>query len=158
MKKLILLLSISFAFLSCKKSATTCQYSDSSKVASASEIASIQSYLSGQGITTAVQHSSGLFYEITNAGATAKPGLCSGIFVKYVGRLTNGSVFETNTTGSTFTLGQLIVGWQKGIPLIGKGGTIKLYIPPSLGYGSQAVGSIPANSILIFDLQLTDVY
>ena len=59
-------------------------------------------------------------------------------------------------------LGELIPGWQKGIPLIKKGGEVKLYIPPSLGYGSQNVTSggvvvVPANSILIFDVQLADV-
>jgi FKBP-type peptidyl-prolyl cis-trans isomerase FkpA len=54
-------------------------------------------------------------------------------------------------------LGQLIVGWQKGLPLISSGGKITLYIPPSLGYGSAAAGSIPANSILIFDIELISV-
>ncbi|MEN9448088.1 MAG: hypothetical protein RJA25_1378, partial [Bacteroidota bacterium] len=44
--------------------------------------------------------------------------------------------------------------WQEGIPLIGKGGKIKLLIPSALGYGTTAHGAIPANSILIFDIQL----
>ncbi|MEY3433469.1 MAG: hypothetical protein RL131_1405, partial [Bacteroidota bacterium] len=41
-----------------------------------------------------------------------------------------------------------------GLPLINAGGKIKLYLPPSLGYGSRAVGSIPANSVLIFEITL----
>jgi FKBP-type peptidyl-prolyl cis-trans isomerase FkpA len=73
--------------------------------------------------------------------------------VKYTGRLTNGSVFDSST-GATFALANLITGWQQGIPYIGKGGKITLYLPPSLGYGSQASGSIPANSILIFEIEL----
>lgn len=55
------------------------------------------------------------------------------------------------------------MGWQKGLPYIKGGGKIKLYIPPSLGYGAKDVKDdmgnviIPANSILVFSLELTDV-
>ena len=69
----------------------------------------------------------------------------------------NGSVFDQNQAGVTFTLSQLILGWQKGIPLIKKGGSIKLYLPPSLGYGCNAVGAIPPGSNLIFSIDLIDV-
>ncbi|HEY8688210.1 MAG TPA: FKBP-type peptidyl-prolyl cis-trans isomerase, partial [Chitinophagaceae bacterium] len=83
--------------------------------------------------------------------------------VTYAGRSTSGAVFDPtpgsglNHRTATFTLGQVIVGWQKGLPLIRAGGMITLYIPPSLGYGSSPFGSIPANSILIFDIELIDV-
>jgi FKBP-type peptidyl-prolyl cis-trans isomerase FkpA len=73
-----------------------------------------------------------------------------------VGTLTNGTQFDANTTGTSFALGQLIVGWQKGIPLSKKGGTINLYIPPSLGYGPNQAGIIPPNSNLVFTIQLMD--
>jgi len=43
------------------------------------------------------------------------------------------------------------------VPYIKKGGKIKLLIPSALGYGSNAAGSIPANSVLIFDIELLDV-
>ena len=49
------------------------------------------------------------------------------------------------------------MGWQYGIPLVKAGGRIMLYLPPSLGYGAQTVGSIPANSVLIFDITLQSV-
>ncbi len=77
----------------------------------------------------------------------------------YTGKLVNGTVFDQTPAGAnaTLVLGQLIVGWQKGLPLIGTGGKITLYIPPSLGYGSSAVGSVPANSILIFDIELAGI-
>ncbi len=150
------LLTIPVILLSCKKE-QTCGYSDSSKVATAAEIVNIQTYLTNQGLT-ATQHSSGLFYSVTTPGTGAIANLCSNVTVRYSGRTftttTTGSVFDSNSTGTTFQLGQLIVGWQKGIPLIGKGGSIKLYIPPSLGYGASAAGSIPANSYLVFDIQL----
>lgn len=157
MKKIMLIvLAVPVLMLSCKKTNTECPFKDSATVASASEIANIQAYLTSNSLT-ATQHSSGLFYEITNPGSGSVPGLCSNVTVKYTGRLFNGTVFDSNTTGVSFTLGNLILGWQKGIPLVAKSGTIRLYIPPSLGYGSSAVGSIPANSYLIFDIQVINV-
>ena len=56
--------------------------------------------------------------------------------------------------GVSFGLNQLIVGWQEGIPLIAPGGSITLYLPPSLAYGAQAQQGIPANSILVFQIDL----
>jgi FKBP-type peptidyl-prolyl cis-trans isomerase FkpA len=71
-------------------------------------------------------------------------------------------VFDQETN-QLYTLGGLIAGWQQGLPLISKGGVIKLYIPPSLGYGNTAQDgkngnvAIPANSILIFNIDLINV-
>jgi FKBP-type peptidyl-prolyl cis-trans isomerase len=50
-----------------------------------------------------------------------------------------------------------VQGWANGIPLLKEGGTIRLFIPPSFGYGNQPYGPIPANSILIFDVTLNTV-
>ncbi len=144
---------------SCSKKDETCNLNDSNISASAAEIASLQTYLSSNGIT-ATQHPSGFFYKITQVGSgQAVVNLCSKITIKYVGKLTNGTIFDQTTAGATatFTLGQLIIGWQKGIPLISSGGKITLYIPPSLGYGSGGSGPIPPNSILIFDIELVGV-
>ena len=154
----VILSAISF---SCAKKDATCNYSDSNVTAPASEIANVQAYLTTNSIT-ATQHPSGFFYKINQAGTgQAIVNLCSVISVKYAGRLTNGTYFDPTTAGTTssasFALGQVIVGWQKGMPLISSGGKITLYIPPSLGYGSKATGSIPANSILIFDIELVSV-
>lgn len=160
MTRSILCAVASFLLLaSCQKSSSnnSCAYTPSGKTASAAEITSLQNYLSSHSITTAVQHSSGFFYEITAPGTGASPVLCSGIVVKYIGSLESGTIFDSNTSGASFTLGQLIDGWQQGLPLIKAGGSIKLYIPPSLGYGSSSAGSIPANSNLIFNIQLVSV-
>ena len=142
----------------CKKSDPGgCTYTESGAVAPASEIAALQAWVNTNH-PAAIQHPSGLFYEIVNPGTgTATPSVCSQVTVKYTGYLTNGSKFDENLTGVTFTLGTLIVGWQKGIPLIKSGGTINLYIPPSLGYGNTAIGSVPANSYLVFVIQLMNV-
>ena len=156
---------LSVVCISCSKKDTTCNLNDSNITASAGETANVQAYLTSQGIT-ATQHSSGFFYRITQA-ATGKAvvNLCSSIIIKYSGKLTNGTVFDQTPSGETslFVLGQLIVGWQKGLPLISSGGKITLYIPPSLGYGSTDVKNsagaviVPANSILIFDIDLLGV-
>ena len=85
--------------------------------------------------------------------------LCSNVTVTYKGSYFNGNVFDSTAAGSaaTFQLGQVIPGWQKGVPLISKGGDITLYIPPSLGYGPQGYGIIPGNAYLIFDIHIIDI-
>ena len=162
-KKFVVFVALATLFVSCKKASSPgCPYTESSAVATASEIASLQAYITANH-PAAVQHSSGIFYEIGTAGSGSTASVCSVVNVKYAGYLTTGYNFQTNTTGYSNYLGALIQGWQKGIPLIKAGGSITLYIPPSLGYGNQEQRNeagaviIPANSILIFNIQLVAV-
>ncbi len=99
-----------------------------------------------------------MYYTILDPGTGQAPEVCDGVSVKYIGKLTDGQTFDESADPVIFNLSTLIGGWQLGIPLIKTGGKIRLYIPPSLGYGSQSTGSIPANSILIFDIDLVAVY
>lgn len=157
--RLVILFSICAVLGSCVKSSpgNGCTYSDVNVVVPASELADLQAYITANR-PFAIQHPNGFFYEIFAPGTgTVTPVVCSNVVVTYAGYLTNGFKFDENTTGAAFVLGSLITGWQKGIPLIKKGGSMNLYLPPSLGYGGNAVGSIPANSILIFSIQLLDV-
>lgn len=122
-----------------------------------SERAAIQAYATANSIN-ATAHSSGVYYEIGSPGAGATPTASSKIFVTYTGKLLNGTTFDSGTTpAGGWVLSSLIQGWQIGLPLIQKGGSIKLIIPSSLAYGCQDVGTIPGNSILFFDIQLNDV-
>lgn len=164
-----ILVILSFLAGGCLKSGDNnnnqvCNYSDVAIVAPAAEVDSVQRYLTSKNIV-ASPNSSGLFYKVNNQGnGEAIVNLCSNVIVKYTGKLTNDSVFDsTGTNPALFKLGRVITGWQKGLPLISKGGKITLYIPPTLGYGNQDVKDnngvvvIPANSILIFDIELVGI-
>lgn len=101
----------------------------------------------------------GLYYIIEEPGSAEMPNITNTVTVHYRGVLTNGNQFDSSyDRGETFVtpLTGVIKGWQLGIPLFGKGGKGKLIIPPSLGYGSRANGDIPANSVLVFDIELID--
>jgi FKBP-type peptidyl-prolyl cis-trans isomerase len=105
---------------------------------------------------------SGLQYEIMKEGEGEKPDFDSVVSVDYEGSLVDGTVFDSSYergVPAEFALDQLIPGWTEGIQLMSPGARYKLYIPPSLGYGDQPVGggAIPANSTLIFDVELLDI-
>ncbi len=98
---------------------------------------------------------------VVGTGATAEPGdTCN---MLYTGRLTNGTVFDSTSKHDnkpfSFPLGagQVIKGWDIGVKGMKVGGKRTLTIPPELGYGSEAKDTIPANSTLIFDIELLDV-
>jgi FKBP-type peptidyl-prolyl cis-trans isomerase FkpA len=116
------------------------------------------SYANANGITPTT-HSSGMLYQIVNAGAGATPTATSTVTVRYTGKFMDGRVFDSNATGSpiSFGLNQVIQGWQLGLPLIKKDGLIKLIIPSSLAYGCAGYGSIPGDAVLYFEVQLIDV-
>lgn len=122
-----------------------------------SEDAAMQSFASANSIT-ATKHSTGMYYQIVNPGSGPTPTLTSTLSVKYTGKLTNGTVFDQQTASPvSLTLNQVIPGWKVGLPLIQKGGIIKLIIPSAMGYGCATVGPIPPNSILYFEIELIDV-
>lgn len=119
----------------------------------------IEQYLTRSNLmSTVTKDPRGFYYQIMTPGTGATPTLSSKVTVFYKGSLTNGNIFDqTSANPVTFGLNQLILGWQYGIPLVKAGGRIMLYLPPSLGYGSQSAGQIPANSALIFDITLQGV-
>ena len=84
------------------------------------------------------------------------------VTVHYVGTLTNGAKFDSSydiNRPYTFRLGAgaVIAGWDQGVVGMKVGGKRRLTIPPSLGYGSQPQGPIPANSTLIFEIELLSI-
>jgi FKBP-type peptidyl-prolyl cis-trans isomerase FkpA len=156
MRKLIFVLPvILFASLSCGKTTT----SGCTPATVASEQTALVSYCTTTTINYTA-HSSGILYEIINPGSGTTPTLSSRIYITYTGKLFNGTVFDSqsNATLTGWTLSSLIDGWKIGLPLIKKGGHIKLVIPSSLAYGCVGSGTtIPSNTPLFFDISLVDV-
>ena len=160
-----LFLSVAFLLNSCVKG-PVCAYKDKNIAATAAEVTYLQQYFSNNGITDVTQHSSGVFYHIAQQGSGRTPNLCSSVVVNYGAyRLGAATPFDSNnsTSGIAFILGELIVGIQKTLPLIQEGGTITMYIPPSLAYGSAVQqdqnGTIilPANSYLKFVITVLSI-
>lgn len=102
------------------------------------------------------------------AGAGAEAANGNSVTVNYTGWLYDGSKpdqkgtqFDSSVGRGPFTFrlggGQVIQGWDQGVAGMKVGGRRRLVIPPGLGYGSRANGPIPANSTLVFDVELLDV-
>lgn len=144
------ILLIVVSFVSCKKKKTKAQSEKDEEI--------ITTYISNNNLD-AKSAGSGLYYVIKKEGTGAQPSSNSSVKVVYKGYLSDGTVFDqSKTEGYTTSLAQVIKGWQQGIPYFKKGGTGMLLIPSALGYGAQATGKIPANSVLVFDIELVDVY
>ena len=142
-------------FSSCTKSDTE-RCAPVMVTAPTNEVAQLQAELSARGISAAGDDR-GFFYVITRIGdETRKPGVCSQIRVSYTLRLLNGAQLEA-ANNQPFLLSNLVTGWQEGLPLIGEGGYITLYLPPSLAYGAAGQGSVPPNANLMFQIELVAV-
>ena len=149
MKKGFILIVIVLSFLSCKKKSTATQAELDEKI--------ITNYISDNNLN-ATATGSGLYYVMTTVGTGVQPNSNSNVTVSYRGTLKDGTIFDQSApAGATFSLKSVIKGWQEGIPLFKKGGKGTLLIPSALGYGANATGSIPANSVLIFDIDLINV-
>src|SRR3989344_5955813 len=94
-------------------------------------------------------------------GAEAKEG--NMITAHYTGTLLDGTKFDSSLDrGTPFSFqlgsGQVIAGWDQGVPGMKVGGKRKLTIPPDLAYGEQGIpGAIPPNATLIFEIELLSV-
>ena len=100
---------------------------------------------------------SGLYYVIDVPGSSEHPTIDSEVTIDYIGFMLTGDVFDSNVN-VTFPLNALILGWQEGIPLFGKGGSGLLIVPSRLGYGERRVGTIPPNSVLVFEIHLNNFH
>ncbi len=96
---------------------------------------------------------------VLGEGDEAEPG--QSVEVNYTGTLENGEQFDTSYGRAPFSFplggGRVIKGWDEGVAGMKVGGKRKLVIPPELGYGSRNMGPIPANSTLIFEVELLKV-
>ena len=108
-----------------------------------------------EGVTTTA---SGLQYEVLKKADGAQPKASDVVTVHYEGKLTDGKVFDSSVErGSPIDLpvSGVIPGWVEGLQLMHVGEKYKLYIPSELAYGAQSPSpAIPANSVLVFELEL----
>jgi FKBP-type peptidyl-prolyl cis-trans isomerase FkpA len=160
MKRILLAVLVVSVMISCSKK-YECNYNGCDYPAVAAEITALQGHITTNGIN-AEKDCSGVFYTILEQGTGEWFDACSDVTVSYKGmRLSDNFIFDQTVDASTgqefyrrFNLGGLIAGWRSTLTKIKRGGKIRLYIPPSLGYGNQAQPNIPANSYLIFEIKV----
>lgn len=104
---------------------------------------------------------SGLQYEVLKEGTGPKPQVSDTVKVDYVGKLLDGTVFDSSIERkepATFPLGGVIPGWTEGLQLMTVGSKYRFTIPSQLAYGPQgAGGKIPPNATLIFEVDLLEI-
>ncbi|MEH3158443.1 MAG: FKBP-type peptidyl-prolyl cis-trans isomerase [Sphingomonas taxi] len=103
-------------------------------------------------VTTA----SGLQYKVLKPGSGAKPTDTDVALVMYEGKLLDGTTFDKSERPTPFPVQGVVPGFSEGLKLMPKGSKYRFWIKPSLGYGDKASGPIPANSVLVFDVELLD--
>jgi FKBP-type peptidyl-prolyl cis-trans isomerase len=105
--------------------------------------------------------SSGLRYKIVEQGGASKPSASSVVKCRYEGKLFDGVIFDStknrNNEPAEFPLNAVIPAWTEGLQYIGIGGKILLYCPSSVAYGSEGIGPIPGDSVLIFEVELVEI-
>jgi FKBP-type peptidyl-prolyl cis-trans isomerase FklB len=104
---------------------------------------------------------SGVQYKVLEAGKGNKPKVTDTISVHYVGKLINGTEFDSSRKRgepATFQLSSVIKGWQEILPLMEEGAKWEAYIPPSFAYGERgSPGGIGPNETLIFEIELLSI-
>jgi len=103
---------------------------------------------------------SGLSYKIISEGdQNIKATDEDSVEIFYTGKLIDGKIFDESKNDSpiTFPLNGVVPGIKEGLQLIGQGGKVTLYIPDNLAYGEYDIPSIPAGSLLVFDVELVKV-
>ena len=121
-----------------------------------------EDYMKGKLNSQIKETTSGLKLLVHNQGDGPKADAGDFITVHYHGMLTDGSTFDSSfergePINFTVGAGQMIAGWDEGLLELNQGGSMTLFIPAALGYGAEAVGTIPANSELVFYVELVDV-
>lgn len=149
MKKIaIFTLCLSFCLTACKKD----DYAETDEQL-------IQDYIAANNLD-AESTEEGVYYVIESEGTGERPTSSSTVEVHYEGFLLNGTKFDSSIDrGETLiiSLNNVIAGWRIGIPLFKEGGRGTLIIPSRYAYGANGQGTIPSNSVLIFDIDLRDV-
>ena len=126
----------------------------------------IQDYLAKNAMAGKTQKTdNGVYYVVTQPGTGPTPAPGDIVSVHYTGKLLNGKVFEDSRTSPgtggrpgqfPIGVGRVIPGWDETITKMNKGEKATLIIPSTMAYGPQGNQLIPANSVLVFDIELVD--
>ena len=160
MNKCIWILLIGLVVVSsCKKEESQADIEDQADI----DEALIQDYLTTNNITEAIRTEFGVYYLIDSVGDGSGlfPNGASTVRVHYRGYLLDGTEFDAGNFDDiplNFILPSTIAGWQIGMPYFEKGSKGRLFIPSFYGYGTQTLSNIPANSVLLFDVKLVNVF
>ncbi len=121
------------------------------------ETAAIDAYLEANNIDAEIDTVTLIRYVMVEEGSGEKPEDADSININYEGKfLTNEQVFDSNEN-ITFKLSNLIPAWRLMMPQVKEGGTIIFYAQSFYCYGNNNLGSIPANSTLIFEITLNSI-
>lgn len=148
MKHIFWILSFVLIFTSCGK------YSDE-------EIKSFDDTIAGyvkKNNLDMTKSDSGLYYKIHEEGEGEPIKQTAMISAIYTGKLLDGTVFDEQKEPMELTLKNLVHGWREIAYYLKPGGKATIIIPPQLGYGQQKLPQIPESSVLIFDLEIVEVY
>ena len=111
-------------------------------------------------IKDVVELPDGLRYEIIKQGTGNPPKPTDTVKVNYTGALVDGTVFDSSDRQGKpgeFVLNSVIAGWTEGLQKLSKGGKMRLFVPPVLGYGDDGRPGIPPGSVLVFEIELLDI-
>lgn len=106
-------------------------------------------------LTAMTKTASGMYYQDLAVGTGDPAQAGDEATVTYSGWLPSGQLFDSGSFPFTLATGQVIPGFDEGVTGMRVGGKRKMVIPPDLAYGKQGKGSIPPNSTLIFEVDLT---
>ena len=149
---LFLLVSILFLSYSCKKD------SGCKSVSPELEDPAIIEYNIKNGLG-AIKYNNSIYYKTIDTGYGINPSRSSKVIVTYVAKFLNNKVYDQVSTPKSFTLTDVIEGWQIGLPLIKKGGKIILIIPSVYAYGCNGNSNlnVPPDTVLVYEVSLIDV-
>tara|TARA_B000000475_G_scaffold269439_1_gene263399 strand:- start:371 stop:850 length:480 start_codon:yes stop_codon:yes gene_type:complete len=158
MKYILLIFTSAFLF-SCTEDSTTVNRTKQEQLAL--DIVRINGYIQENNLTGFQSLDNGLHYKTLELGNQEYPQVGDTLSVEYVGQLLNGREFDRNYTNQPFELilgsGEVIQGWELGLPYVDEEGEIILIIPSGLAYGNTSTNSIPENSVLIFRIKLLEI-
>jgi FKBP-type peptidyl-prolyl cis-trans isomerase FkpA len=120
----------------------------------------IREFIAAKGIAGMTKGPGGTYYVINAPGDITKPiNRGSTVTAAYTGRLLDGTVFDSGSVAdsTSLSLNAVIPAWRKTIPLVNKGGKLRILVPSAEGYGAGGSSPIPGNAVLDFDIEVTDV-